>query len=155
MKTICRSRDELTSRARCAFLVVAGIVYAALGLSAVAVAQDEKDPFQGALFPVELVMGNQAAISFTSDQRDATVVALQRTQSAVVPWQLSLSASGERLLALLRQPRVDTEAALAEVEELLRLENRVKLEQVRLLIDVKNILTREQQRKLEAIRGLQ
>ena len=151
MKKTQRREDEVTRRAGLAALVVTCTV---LALSH-PVAGQEADPFHGALFAVELVMGNQEAIGLTSDQRDAVVAAIQRTQSEVVPWQLSLSASAERLLELVGQTRVDVEGALAEAGEALSLENRVKLEHVRLLIDIKNILTLDQQRKLEAIRELQ
>lgn len=144
-------RTQTTARGRLCAFVLAGLVAAALALPA-AVAAQEDDPFDGALFAAELVMGNQEAIGLTADQRSAIVVALQRTQSTVVPWQLSLSAAAERLLQEVRRPQVDVERALAEAEEALRLENQVKLEHVRLLIEIKNILSRDQQHKLDAIR---
>ena len=124
----------------------------ALAPAAGAFAAEEKDPFAGALFEAELVMGNQQRIGLTPEQRQEIVAALQRTQSAVVPSQLELSAIGERLLDLLRAPVVDTGAALAEAAEALRLENDIKLEHVRLLIEIKNLLTPEQQARLRAIR---
>ncbi len=112
-----------------------------------------EDPFRGALFGAELVMRHQEAIGLTRAQRDDVVLAMQRMQSAVVPAQLSLSATAERLLGLLRNPEVDVESALAEAQEVLRLENQVKLEQVRFLIEVKNLLTPEQQSQLERLRA--
>ena len=130
-----------------------GLALFVLTLPGFLAAQEKGDPFRGALFDVELVMGNQEAVGLTSDQREEVVAALQRMQSAVVPSQLSLGASAERLLALLRQSRVDVEGALAEVGEVLRLENEVKIERVRFLIEVKNILTPEQHGTLERIRA--
>lgn len=114
--------------------------------------REQEDPFQGALFGAELVIKHQEAIGLTSQQRDEVVLAMQRMRSAVVPSQLSLSASAERLLVLLRRPRVDVEGALAEAQEAMRLENQVKLEQVRFLIEVKNLLTADQQSQLDRIR---
>lgn len=132
-------------------LAVATLTVVTLAVPARAVA--EEDPFEGALFAAELVMGHQEAIGLTGEQRKAIVAALQRTQSAVVPWQLELSAAAERLLSEVSRPQIDLDRALAEAQEALRLENQVKLEQVRLLIEIKNLLSRDQQRQLEAIRA--
>jgi Spy/CpxP family protein refolding chaperone len=140
-------------RASLALIGVILYVVAAPAVLRAAEGPAREDPFQGALFGAELVMRHQDAIGLTSAQRDEIVLAMQRMQSAVVPSQLSLSATAERLLALLRSPRVDVEGALAEVKEAMLLENRVKLEQVRFLIEVKNLLTAEQQSELDKIRA--
>jgi len=154
LKTTRKNLNETNRQRGLASSVVAGWVTLTLLLALPgAVTAQEKDPFKGALFGAELVMSHQEAIGLTSDQRGAIVAALQRTQSEVVPWQLSLSAAAERLLELLRRPQVDSDQALGEVEEVLRLENQVKLEQVRLLIEIKNLLTRDQQRELDSIRA--
>ncbi len=151
-------RDEMSGAARWGGLrggwawALLAVTLGALIPPAVLSAAEKEDPFQGALFGAELVMKHQEAIGLTSDQRDEVVLAMQRMQSAVVPSQLALSASAERLLVLLRGPRVDVEGALFEAKEALRLENQVKLEQVRFLIEVKNLLTAEQQSALDRIR---
>jgi len=139
-------------RARWYCGVALGLILSVLP-SALGARGREGDPFKGSLFDAELVMSHQQAIGLSSEQRDGVVEALQRMQSAIVPWQLSLAASAERLLTMLRQSRVDAEGALAEVQEVLQLENRVKIERVRFLIEIKNLLTAEQQRQLEGIRA--
>lgn len=151
MKKVHGSSNDVTKRRLISGVAIVGLVCLALAPPAMLAAQEE-DPFDGALFAAELVMGHQEAIGLSADQRSAIVAALQRTQSTVVPWQLSLSAAAERLLAEVRQPEVDIESALLEAEEALRLETEVKLAHVRLLIEIKNTLTRDQQRKLESIR---
>ncbi len=112
----------------------------------------ERDAFKEVLYEAELVMSRQEAIGLTAEQRRAIVAALQRTQSEVVPYQLELSAAGERLIELLRPREVDLDAALELAAEAMRLESEVKLRHVRLLIEIKNLLTREQQRRLDELR---
>ncbi len=119
---------------------------------AIAAAKQKEYPFRGALYEAELVMTHQEKIGLSKGQRDEIVLALQRMQSGVIPPQLELAASGERLLKMLEPRRVDLDAALDEAAEAMRLENLVKLEHIRLLVEIKNLLTAEQQSQLDRIR---
>jgi Spy/CpxP family protein refolding chaperone len=54
---------------------------------------------------------------------------------------------------LLRLPRVDETAALAQVDKVLGMEREVKRAQVSLLIQIKNLLTPAQQQRLFELRS--
>ena len=59
----------------------------------------------------------------------------------------------EKLVALVKQPRVDEQQVLAQLERVLAAEREIKREQVTLLVRIKNKLTGEQQGKLLEIRS--
>ena len=59
----------------------------------------------------------------------------------------------EKLVSLVKQPRVDEQQALAQLERVLAAEREIKKEQVTLLVRIKNRLTPEQQGKLAEARG--
>jgi len=61
----------------------------------------------------------------------------------------------EKLLSLVKQPRVDEQQALAQLDKVLAAEREIKKEQVTLLVRIKNKLTPEQQSKLSELRGKQ
>jgi Spy/CpxP family protein refolding chaperone len=55
--------------------------------------------------------------------------------------------------SLVKQPRVDEQQVLAQLEKVLALEREIKRAQVTLLVRIKNNLTPEQQAKLVEIRN--
>jgi len=59
----------------------------------------------------------------------------------------------EKLIALAKQPHVDEQQILAQLEKVLAAEREIKKEQVTLLVRIKNKLTPEQQGKLAELRG--
>ena len=59
----------------------------------------------------------------------------------------------EKMVALVKQPHVDEQQVLAQLEKVLATEREVKRAQISLLVHIKNKLSAEQQAKLEAIRG--
>ena len=64
-----------------------------------------------------------------------------------------MQAEAGKLTELLRQPRVDEAAALAQVDKVLGMEREVKRAQISLLIQIKNLLTPAQQQKLFDLRS--
>ena len=56
-------------------------------------------------------------------------------------------------MALVKQPHVDEQQAVAQLEKVLAVEREIKRGQVAFLIRLKNKLTPEQQAKLEDIRS--
>jgi Spy/CpxP family protein refolding chaperone len=58
----------------------------------------------------------------------------------------------EKLVAQVKQPRVDEQQALAQLEKVLATEREIKRQQVTLLVRIKNKLTPEQQAKLSELR---
>ncbi len=67
--------------------------------------------------------------------------------------QWKLQDEMEKLVVLVKQPHVDEQQVLAQLEKLLAAEREVKREQVTLLVRIKNKLTPEQQGKLAELRS--
>jgi len=58
----------------------------------------------------------------------------------------------EKLVTLIKQPRVGEQPVLAQLEKVLAAEREAKRQQVTLLVRIKNKLTPEQQAKLSDVR---
>ena len=97
-------------------------------------------------------MRHQQEIELTADQRTAITEAIKETQGQVLEIQWQLEDEQQRLTNLLRAPRVDEEAALAQVERVMSSEQQLKKEHLTLLIRIKNQLTRAQQEELAELR---
>lgn len=108
--------------------------------------------FMGEVFPPELVMRHRHDIGLSDAQREAITEAVRTTQGEVLELRWQMLDEGEKLADLIRQPRVDEEAALEQAERVMSLEQRVKREHLRLLVRIKNALEPEQQEKLRALR---
>ncbi|MBI4519339.1 MAG: periplasmic heavy metal sensor [Gemmatimonadetes bacterium] len=132
------------------------ILFAALLANASILSAQEPprgDPLAGYLFPPELVMSNQLAISLENEQRSRIMVELQQAQSVLTEVQMRVGAESERMAQLLSAPLVDEGAVLDQVDRILELEREVKRRQMALLVRIRNILTPEQRRLLNAQRG--
>jgi Spy/CpxP family protein refolding chaperone len=66
--------------------------------------------------------------------------------------QWKLQDEMEKLVALIKQPRVDEQQVLAQLEKVLAAEREIKRQQVTLLVRIKNKLTPEHQAKLSELR---
>jgi Spy/CpxP family protein refolding chaperone len=126
---------------------------AVLLLAASARAQQPNDPMGESFFAPELVMQNQQAIGLSEEQRDSLKTELRQAQMKFTEWQWKLQDEMEKLVLLVKQPRVDEQQALAQLEKVLSIEREVKRAQVALLVRIKNKLTPEQQAKLVEIRS--
>lgn len=115
--------------------------------------QPGPDPIAGNLFPPELIMQNQGALSLSDQQRNAMLAEIQRTQTQVAGIQWRLQANVERLGAIMRQPKIDENQALAQLDSVLTLEREMKRTQITLLVRLKNQLTPEQQAVLRGRAG--
>jgi len=115
-------------------------------------AEEDEDPFDGRLLPVELIMAHRRAIALTPEQSRRIgehVVALQKAV-AELEWQMQ--SSFFELLEVLDQPKIDEEEALRLADAAVGTENLIKLEQMRLLIRVRNLLTPAQVAQLRELR---
>lgn len=110
------------------------------------------DPLGQSLFPPELVMQNQQAIALTDEQRTYLRTEIRDAQMKFTDLQWKLQDEAEKMLSLVRQPHVDEQQALAQLEKVLSVEREVKRAQIALLVRIKNKLTPEQQAKLDDIR---
>lgn len=115
--------------------------------------QPGPDPFRDALFPPELVMQNQQAIGISEEQKNAIRIELGAAQSKFTEMQWKLQDEMEKMVSLVKQPRVDEKQALEQLEKILTIEREIKRTQITLMVRIKNKLTPDQQAKLEEIRS--
>jgi len=111
------------------------------------------DPIAQSFFAPELVIQHQEAIGLSGEQRDYFKAEIRQAQLKFTELQWKLQDEVEKLVSLVKQPRVDEQQALAQLERVLAAEREIKKEQVTLLVRIKNKLTPEQQGKLAELRG--
>ena len=126
------------------FLFAAGVAQAQ---------QPDQDPIGQSFFAPELVIQHQEAIGLSAEQKDYLKTEIRQAQLKFTELQWKLQDEMEKLVALVKQPRVDEQQVLAQLEKLLTAEREIKREQVTLLVRIKNKLTAEQQGKLLEMRG--
>ncbi len=129
----------------CALLLLAGGVARAQ--------QPDQDPIGPSFFPPELVFQHQEAIGLSQEQKDDLKMEIRQAQVKFTEDQWKLQDEMEKMAAIVKQPRVDEQQALAQLEKVLAAEKVIKREQVTLLVRIKNKLTPEQQAKLSELRG--
>jgi Spy/CpxP family protein refolding chaperone len=115
--------------------------------------QPDQDPIGQSFFAPELVIQHQEAIGLSAEQKDSFKAEIRQAQLKFTELQWKLQDEMEKLIALVKQPRVDEQQALAQLDKVLAAEREVKKEQVTLLVRIKNKLTPEQQGKLSELRG--
>ena len=111
------------------------------------------DPIGQNFFPPELVMQNQESIGLSEEQKAFLKTELREAQAKFTDWQWKLQDEVEKMVALIKQPHIDEQQVLAQLEKVLATEREVKRAQISLLVHIKNKLSAEQQAKLEAIRN--
>ncbi|HEV1994100.1 MAG TPA: periplasmic heavy metal sensor [Candidatus Acidoferrum sp.] len=116
--------------------------------------QPDQDPIGQSFFAPELVIQHQEAIGLSAEQRDYFKAEIRQAQLKFTELQWKLQDEMEKLVGLVKQPRVDEQQVLAQLEKLLAAEREVKKEQVTLLVRIKNKLTPEQQNKLSQLRPI-
>jgi hypothetical protein len=104
------------------------------------------------LFPPELLMHFQSEIGLTEEQRASIVATVEKMQPQFEEKQQRLQKEVEKLAALLKKERIETEAALAQFDRVLNLEREIKRTHLGMVIGIKNKLSPEQQAKLQEIR---
>jgi len=114
--------------------------------------QPGPNPIEQSFFAPELVMQNQDAIGLTDEQKSSIRAGLRQAQQKFMDWQWKLQDEVERMATLVRQPHVDEQQALAQLENVLTIEREIKRTQIALLAQIKNKLTPEQQAKLQEMR---
>src|SRR5215470_14356411 len=126
------------------FLLVAGIARAQ---------QPSQDPIGQSFFAPELVIQHQEAIGLNGEQKDYFKTEIRQAQLKFTELQWKLQDEMEKLVSLVKQPRVDEQQALAQLERVLAAEREIKKEQVTMLVRIKNKLTPDQQSKLAELRS--
>jgi Spy/CpxP family protein refolding chaperone len=115
--------------------------------------QPDRDPIGQSFFAPELVIQNQEAIGLNDEQKSYLKTEIRAAQLKFTELQWKLQDEMEKMIALVKQPRVEEKDAVAQLEKVLALEREIKRAQVTLLVRIKNKLTPEQQAKLAEIRG--
>jgi Spy/CpxP family protein refolding chaperone len=120
---------------------------------AVRAQQPDQDPIGQSFFAPELVIQHQEAIGLSAEQKDYFKTEIRQAQLKFTELQWKLQDEMEKLVSLVKQPRVDEQQVLAQLEKLLAAEREIKREQVTLLVRIKNKLTPQQQEKLSELRS--
>jgi len=113
----------------------------------------DADPIGPNFFAPDIVMQHQEALGLTEDQKTYFKAEIHQSQLKFMDWQWKLQEEMEKLVALVRQPRVEEKDTLAQLEKILAIEREVKREQVTLLVRIKNKLTPDQQTRLVKLRS--
>ena len=115
--------------------------------------QPDQDPIGQSFFAPELVIQHQEAIGLSAEQKEYFKTEIRQAQLKFTELQWKLQDEMEKLVTLAKQPRVDEQQMLAQLEKLLAAEREIKREQVTLLVRIKNKLTPDQQGKLLDLRS--
>jgi Spy/CpxP family protein refolding chaperone len=115
--------------------------------------QPEQDPIGQSFFSPELVIQHQEAIGLSPEQKEYIKTEIRQAQLKFTELQWKLQDEMEKLVGLVKQPQVNEQQVLAQLEKVLAAEREVKREQVTLLVRIKNKLTPEQQGKLAELRS--
>jgi Spy/CpxP family protein refolding chaperone len=137
----------------CALLCLAACMAAGQQPAPEARPQPGPDPLGQSFFAPELVIQNQQAIGLTDEQKTYFRTEIRDAQMKFTDLQWKLQDEAEKMVSLVKQPHVDEQQTLAQLEKVLSVEREVKRAQIALLVHIKNKLTPEQQAKLEDLRS--
>ena len=115
--------------------------------------QPDQDPIGQSFFAPELVIQHQEAIGLSDEQKSYLKTEIRQAQLKFTELQWKLQDEMEKLVSLVKSPRVSEPEALAQLDKVLAMEREIKRAQVTLLVHIKNELTPEQQTKLLDIRS--
>ena len=136
---------------RAGVLIICAVFFLAVGVARAQ--QPDQDPIGQSFFAPELVIQHQEAIGLSAEQKDYLKTEIRQAQLKFTELQWKLQDEMEKLITLVKQPRVDEPQVLAQLERLLAAEREIKRQQVTLLVRIKNKLTAEQQAKLSELRS--
>jgi Spy/CpxP family protein refolding chaperone len=104
------------------------------------------------LFAPDLILKYRQDIGLDETQSKALKELVQKAQSRFLDLQWDMQAEAGKLAQLLRTPRVDETATIAQADKVLGMEREVKKAQLTLLVRIKNLLSSVQQDKLVELR---
>lgn len=136
---------------RARVLCICAIFFFAAGVARAQ--QPDQDPIGQSFFAPELVIQHQEAIGLSAEQKEYLKTEIRQAQLKFTELQWKLQDEMEKMITLVKQPRVDEQQVLAQLERVLAAEREIKREQVTLLVRIKNKLNAEQQGKLLEIRS--
>ena len=107
-------------------------------------AEEEDDPFDGRLLPVELVMAFRSEIGLSSEQHQRLGQLVVDLQKAVADHQWQMQSAYFELIQALDAPSLNEDKVVALAEQAMVHENHIKVEQIRLLVRVRSLLNADQ-----------
>jgi Spy/CpxP family protein refolding chaperone len=111
----------------------------------------QADPFAGAFFPPEIVFLTGKQIGLTPELQSAIRARVEKTQTRAGELSQQLERETSALSTLVRQPRVEEAALMAQLDRVLDVERGVKHLHLAMLAWIKNSLTPEQQANLREL----
>lgn len=127
------------------------LVIAGFGVSAAMAAGPKEDVFKGKLFPPNVILEHQAALSLSKQQFTAIRAAVVEVQAGVAEHEWDMREAYQALMSELDKSPIDESRVIAHADVALQAENQVKKKQMAMLVRVKNLLTAEQVSYLESI----
>lgn len=110
------------------------------------------DPLDENLFPPELIMQNADEINLSDEQREKLEDEMRKAHERFADMHADRERRVEAMNALLKNPRVNESAALAQFDKVLEKEQEIRRAHLAFVIGLKNKLTPEQQTKLMDIK---
>jgi Spy/CpxP family protein refolding chaperone len=132
-------------------LLAGALLFLCAGL--VRAQQPDQDPIGQNFFAPDLVIQHQEEIGLSDEQKTYLKTEIRQAQVKFTEWQWKLQDEVEKMASLVKQPHVEEQDVLAQLEKVLSMEREIKRAQVTLLVRIKNKLTPEQQAKLVEIRS--
>ena len=108
-------------------------------------------PLERDLFPPELVLSNQIALSLSADQIASIKKQVGDTHTRVLDVQVDLHRVTEQLNTALAGPKIDEDAVLRLASQAMDLEKQIKSAHLALMIRIKNLLSPDQQEKARSL----
>src|SRR6267378_7558840 len=93
--------------------------------------QPDQDPIGQSFFAPELVIQHQEGIGLSAEQKEYFKTEIRQAQLKFTELQWKLQDEMEKLVSLVKQPRVDEQQILAQLEKLLAAEQQGKLSELR------------------------
>lgn len=157
---------------------IIAIVFAAVFLSATAVAQQpdrppraphppnmpdaanvpnhphppNPDPLAHLMFPPEMIMSHARQLNLTDEQKAFMRSEIQKTTSSFQELQWKLQDQMELLHESMKSTSVNEQQALAQLDKVLEIEREIKRLHIGMAVRLKNRLTPEQQEQLHKMR---
>src|SRR5258708_7899610 len=111
--------------------------------------QPGQDPLGRNFYPPELVMQHQEEIGLSSEQKGYLKTEIRQAQTSFTELQWKLEDEAEKMMALVKQQKVDEQQVLGQLEKVLSAEREIKRAQITLLMPIKNKLTPHPRAKLD------
>jgi hypothetical protein len=127
------------------------LVIAGFGVSVAMAAGPKEDVFKGKLFPPNVILEHQAALSLSKQQFTAIRAAVVEVQAGVAEHEWDMREAYQALMSELDKSPIDESRVIAHADVALQAENQVKKKQMAMLVRVKNLLTAKQVSYLESI----